>query len=275
MAQIILSKGVETVPTVSDTDDFLSKEGAQTVTAGTDLSGLATGVANFTVLSGISTTSTDPFHMAVTGTYRNAGTGGTIYVRPKGTGADDINRAIHSGAGTTHFVTGGAVDSLDVLAGTVRIDAAVDVNTLNQTGGTVVQHYNATENDTWRILGGQLNTERGLGGSGVIGEDATVIVKKRNTDNTPPIHDTGTLTIQGKLYWNGGNMNTVEVLGNGMIDLSGVDQDITIASMTMTAAARQRSILESRNPSVAVTITTLTVVGGDAETDGKKFAASA
>jgi len=268
MAQIIIPGGTQTVPTVSDMDSVLSKEGAQTITAGFDLSALLTGVTNFSVYSAINTTAANPFHMTVIGTYRHAGMG-TIHVRPVGTGADDINRAIQSGTGTSHFLTGGAVDTLEVLDGRAIIEAAVDVNTIYQTGGNIVQYYNATENDSWTIMGGTFNTERGMGGSGIIGENATVVVKKRNTDNTPPVQDTGALTVLGTLVWNGGNIATINIYGEGYVDLRGVDQDITITTLNATAEARQRSILESKNPDVTITIGTENIFGGETEADGK------
>lgn len=271
MAQVIIPAGAQVVPAVADNDSVLSKEGAQTlIGASTDLSALLTGVSNFTIISSISTTPSQPFHMAVTGAYRNASKGGTIHVRPKGAGANDINRAIHSGVGATHFVTGGTVDGLDVLDGVVRIDDAVLLNSLVVTGGNVVQGYNATENTSWKVLGGSVNTERGLGGDGLIDKGATVFVKRKNTTNAPPVQDTGSLVVLGSLHWHGGNLASLEIYGDGTVDMSGVDQDITVTALIATAEARQRSVLQSRNPDVTITITSETIIGGLAEADGKR-----
>lgn len=276
MAQVIVPAGQTTLPSISDNDSILFAEGGQTLSGGTlDQSGLATGLTDVTInpQASVSTTAAEPLYAAITGTLRNYGAGGVFYVRPKGTGADDVNEAIHSGYGTTHFVTGGAVDTLRVNNGTVRVDAAVDVNNWFMTAGSAVQGYSSTANDAWTIDGGTFNSERGLAGSGWIGPRATVFVKRKNTNATNPTHTSGTLTITGRLNWQGGNMNNLLGYGEGMLDLSGVTADITIASLTCTSAFRQRSILESANPGVTITFTNpITIVDGLAEVDGKRLA---
>lgn len=267
MAIIVIPAGATTVPAVSDGDDILSKEGAQTITAGTDLSGLPTGVGNVSIYSGISTQATVPFRMDVTGVFRNQSTGGTVHVWPSGGAGTGVARAIHAGNGTTHFVTGGTVAQLDCLRGLVRIDGGVNVTSIAIDGGQVIQDHSATANSGWSVFSGTFNTERGLAGTGYIGHGATVQVKRRDTSNVKPTHTTGTLYVFGRLHWHGGDMNDVHVSGDGMLDLSGVDQDITINSLTISAKAYDRSILDSANPAVTITITSLNVVAGQSGID--------
>lgn len=275
MAQVIVPAGQTTLPSISDNDDILFAEGGQTLTGGTlDQSALATGLTNVTInpQSSVSTTPNQPLFAAINGVFRNFGAGGVFYVRPQDDGAGDVDEAIHSGFGTTHFVTGGTVDILRVNNGTVRIDDAVDVNNLFMTGGSVIQGFNSTANNAWTVDGGTFNTERGLDGSGFVGPNATVTVKRKNTNATRPTHATGTLTITGHVNWQGGNMNAVLGYGTGRLDLSAVTANITIASLTCTSAFRQRSVLQSANPGVTITITNTFIIDGLDEVDGKRMA---
>jgi len=269
MATFYLPKGVTDLGTLTLTDSFdlVIGEGGQTIDAGLDQSGLATGghlIEVQAAFQGDIGTAGSPLRVDM-----DAGSapkiqynaqGGTFYYYPGGASLSATEIEV-LGRGNLVLSTGGTVVSLEVGNGTAYIPDTVNVTNLRMAGGTVTQLYKATANTAWHIDGGVLNTGRGFSGTAYVMGGAEVTVKRTDTGATLPAG--GTLIVaDGRVKWVGGAV-TVILGARGMIDLSEVPNAAAI-TVTGTAKALARSLLQSKYAFGVVTVTENEYVGSRA-----------
>jgi len=294
MAVITIPKGTTDLSTVTvaNSDGVAFYDGGQTVTAGlTAWSAFAAGlvslylgprfVGNIGGAAGPLTVDVDSGAALVV----NEAGGGNLYLRPGGV-SSLITRLKHLGQGTTHLVGGGTVTNLEmgVMAKQINVSENVLVTNFWQSCGSSFFQWHASGANSGLqsivVDGGVAQFERFLDGNGAganatISGNARVIVKRENTAGSTTTLPTATdgsngavVRINGGvLEWWGGNMDTVIVEGDGVLDLSNAPAGFNIYRLYITAKAMARSKLTTPNGTITYDTGSFTPVPRGGKTD--------
>lgn len=267
MATVTVTKGTTDVTTilgtVADGDTVIFGEGSQTITTGlTKLSDdnhepaiLLVG-AGFTGAIGGAAGS---LKCSVTTLCHYGASGGQFYLWPGGTGTAIARMKAVSIGGNFYATTGGTLTILEAGSGSTFVSDSVIVTTCYCTGGTLTALYNGTVFTLFEQHGGSGSIQRGAttftqyAGSMTIGRD--------DTSATAPAFTT--ITAGGKIVAQAalGNITTLNIVGNGSVDLSNVRTPLTIGTLNGSWDARKRSILTSQYATITI-ITTNSPRGG-------------
>jgi len=262
MAVTIIPPGNATPASlVSDHDLVHSIEGEQEITA-FDLSALTDGLNRFVIgpKSRIKNSALAPYKMDVdygTNPYVLVAGGGPHYFWPGG-GNATITRLKMIARANLYVMGGGTLTYLEQRTGTVDINAAVIAVNLYLFGGKTTQPYNATANTSWLIgPGSDLQTERGISGTGIVYGGARVSAKRSDSSQSLPTG--GTLKIyDSTVEWMMGNITNVELYGpNAVLDLSRAPKSMTITKLVMDSYAKRnpKNKLASQHAAVTLPVT--------------------
>lgn len=291
MATIYVPKGTTDLSWlgVANTDTVKFIEGNQVVTAGlTAWNAFAAGLVSlefgqqFTgTIGGGSAGNLDTDVDSGVGTLIYAAGGGSLYW---GAASRTITRCKHLGQGNLYLSAGGTVTTLELgkMAKYASVGEAVVVTNLRMSTGSLSAQFpsggNAAGFRDITMDGGVANLERffdsdfGLCTAHISG-NANVVVKRADTSATRPTGSStdgitptqAVIRLSGNaaLIWWGGNIDTIEVIGDARLDLSNAPAGITIAALKITAKAMKNSILKSRHGTI--TISSTTVWGGETD----------
>lgn len=284
MARIYVGKGVTDLSTtgVANTDDLVFMEGSQEVTAGLNLSGFAAGLATLECgprfTGNIGTASAGPLRCDVDSgaslvTLKNGG--GNVMLYPGG-GSSLISRIKQLGQANLYLMTGGTVTNLELGASCRYASVTGDVIVTNyrQSGGEAYVQWITANSAIQTIIvdGGTVNFERFLDGNftgcSALISDGYVLVRRTDTSSTLPTATDGSSTAHtrvcgGTLDWQGGNMDTLTVTGDGVFDAWNAPAAFTINVLNITEKAMKRSRFKSRH--ATVTVTTANIYNGETD----------
>lgn len=252
---------------------ILVQGGNQQVITNLDQSGLASGLTQLDIQPGssigVGSASGGALKATIKTILRAKGSGGLIKYTPITTGGSSCARLLNLGGNNFSLVSGStaAVVLLEQSGAGTRIDVddSTRVTTLTMTAGAIDQQYNSTQNTSWYISGGTLTTGRGWSGTARIGGTAQVFVG-RPDNNIASLPTGATLEMGGgSLTWRGGNLTTINATG-GFLDFRYVPAAMTIGTLVCTADVARRSYFKSIGATNLVTISSLTIYGGEIDT---------
>ena len=269
MAVVTVTKGTTDVTTilgtVVDGDTVIFGEGSQTVTGGlTKLSDDNHEPANLFIGSGFTGSiggAAGSLKASVTTLVMYGASGGSLYFWAGGTGTAAARVKSVSIGGNLYGTGVGTFTILEAGNGTTFVSDSTIVTTCYFTGGTLAAMYNATAFTTLEQHGGSGSIQRGAttftqyAGSMTIGRDDTSATAPAFTTITAG----GKITAQAAL----GNITTLNIVGNGSVDLSNVRTALTIGTLNGSWAARKRSILTSQYATITITTTNVPRGGPD------------
>lgn len=181
MATQFIAAGTETLPSIAAADVINFPEGAQTVSAGLNNSGIGF-VRQFNAsrrFIGSIGTAGGPLMAGVSGSINWDAGGGALFLQPASTSGNTIVNLTNSGFASVSVLGGGAVTNLYAQSGRNSIAEGVDLTNLYVSGGENVVEYDATGitvfnqtsgkttirrsssgTNTWRFMGGEVTIER-------------------------------------------------------------------------------------------------------------------
>ncbi len=164
MANIMVTRGSDTIPTTSNADSVYFLGGNATVVNGLDLSGIA-GIANLVVggdFSGQIGDEANPLRARVTTKISYGASGGDFYFRPQGSGAADSELLAIFGDGHFHLGTAGTLTRAELTSGQLTISALGTATNVRLGGGTVnILGIGGTAPTLLKNMGGRCLIERG------------------------------------------------------------------------------------------------------------------
>lgn len=266
MATVIQTPGVETVATVADTDTLQFLEGSQTLSAGGDKSGLATGLASVQLAKTclVQNTAADPLKCDLDVSSSSHLTDERRANRPwyfwpgGGSALAKIVRVLNGGM--QNLIGGGRLEQAQLRSGIINAASAVRVDAVYQCGGAMNQAIHASTNTNTDIycVRGTFNSERGFSGTCYAGPGS--VMKFRRKDNSSGSMPTGGTLIVcgGKVEWGIGNITNLYLL-DGEFDISAVPADCTITNLFIFSHMKRSSgvKLKGRNATVSITNTTV------------------
>lgn len=271
MATVTVTAGTTDVTTilgtVVDGDTVIFGEGSQTITTGlTKLADDGHEPANLFIGSNFTGNiggASGSLKCSVTTLMVYGASGGTCYIWAGGTGTAIARLKSISAGGSLFITTGGTITLLEVGAGFTSTAEAVVVTTCKQSGGTHAARYNATAFTTYEQSGGTATIERSMTTCTQYAGNMTI----GRTDTSATAPTVTTLTVGGQVTGAAalGNITTLNLVGNGAIDLSNVRTPLTIGTLNGSWAARKRSKLTSQYATITIT-TTNTPYGGENDT---------
>ncbi len=250
---------------------ILVQGGGQVVTNALDQSGLVSGLTMIDVQPGssisIQSSAGGALKATVQSMIRLKGSGGTLKYTPITTGGHSCDRLLNIGGNNVQLVSGSTAPVVKLeqnAPGTqIDVDDSTLVTTLVCVNGSIDQQYNATGNTSWYISGGSLTTGRGWSGTARIGGGQVSV--SRTDNNITSLPSGATLEMGGgSLQWRGGNITTINCTG-GMLDFRYVPKAMTISTLVVTADVVKRSFFKSIGATNLVTISSLTILGGDVD----------
>ncbi len=273
MANVIVQPGVETIPSVADTDDLKFLEGSQTVSAGGDKSGLATGLASVQLGRGslVQNTAADPLKADLDVSSSSHLTDERRASRPwyfwpgGGSALAKIVRVLNGGM--VNLIGGGRLEQAQLRSGYINAASAVRVDAVYQCGGAITQAIHASTNTNTDIYSvrGSLTSERGFSGTCIAGP-GSVLKFRRKDNSTGSMPTGGTLwVVGGKVEWGIGNLTNLYLL-DGEFDISSVPADMTITNLYIMSHMKRSPNVKLKGRNATVTITNVTV-WGDETTD--------
>jgi len=181
MATQFIAAGTETLPSIAAADVINFPEGAQTVSANLNHSGIG-----FTTqwnaarrFIGSIGTAAGPLMVGCSGSINWDAGGGALFIQPSSTSGNTIVNLTNSGFATVSVLGGGAVTNYYMQSGRNSVAEGVDLTNLYVSGGENVVEYDATGitvfnqtsgkttirrpssgANTWRIAGGEVTIER-------------------------------------------------------------------------------------------------------------------
>lgn len=263
MATVYLNNEIDLAALASlNTNDLFVGEGSQTVTNGLDQSGLANGIANIYVSDRASVSfrgsSGTYLKAGISGVFLSKANGGRVYYTPVGAGTvTTCARIKWLGNSELYLGGGGTVVQCEMARGLVYVAEDTNVTNLYVDGGSATQEYKSTANTSvWLGNGGTLRSGRGWSGTMRMGGQAQAIFERTQTSSTLPTG--GTLDMfSGMFRWRGGDITTINAIGDAMLDFSDAPSALTITNLNVTEGVLKRSKFKSRF--ATVTITNLTV----------------
>lgn len=252
---------------------ILIQGGGQQVVSNLDQSGLSSGLTMVDIQPGssvgIGSASGGALKATIKTMLRAKGSGGLIKLTPITTGASSVARLLNLGGNNFSLVSGSTAPVVLLEqsgAGTrIDIDDSTRVTTLTMTAGAIDQQYNSTQNTTWHISGGSLTTGRGWSGTARVGGSANIVVGRQD-NNITSLPTGATLEMGGgSMTWRGGNLTAAYVSG-GFLDFRYVPAAMTIGTLVVSADVVRRSYFKSIGATNLVTISSLTIYGGDLDT---------
>lgn len=241
-----------------NTNTLFIGEGSQTVTNGLDQSGLADGIGSIFVSDRASVSfrgsAGEYLKAGISGVFLSKANGGRVYYTPLGSGTvTTCARIKWLGLAELYLGGGGTAVNLEVASGTAYVTETTNVTNMYIDGGGVTQEYKSTANTTvWLGNGGTLLSGRGWSGTMIMGGGSQASFEVLQTSGTLPTG--GTLTIgSGRFRWRGGNITTINAIGDAILDFSDAPSDLTITNLNATAGVLKRSRLKSRFATVTVT----------------------
>ncbi len=164
MANIMVTRGSDTIPTTSNADSVYFLGGNATVVNGLDLTGIA-GIANLVVggdFTGQIGDEANPLRARVTTKISYGASGGDFYFRPQGSGAADSELLAIFGDGHFHLGTAGTLARAELTSGQLTISALGTATNVRLAGGTVnILGIGGTAPTLLKNSGGYCYTERG------------------------------------------------------------------------------------------------------------------
>lgn len=270
MPNVFQAEGNPAVATLVDGDTYIVERGNQIFTSGTNLSGLAEGLAGayFRRSANVQFTADLPLRVDI-----DSGAGaklvnemlaGRIYYWPDGDN-DLCHRLVHLNSSETHCIGGGTVTRHEQRSGRTRHSRDVIATTIFILGGNYQAQYNSTAITSGMISGGTVNLNRAVSGTlNVVGGYLTV-QREEVGDTVPTV---GTLNVFGegtRVKWKGGNITNLVGFGGAAIDFSEITGDITITNATVDDTFKKNSVWKSPNGTVTIT-NTLAVYGSETDT---------
>lgn len=270
MADVYIPEGNPAIPTVADGDTLIAERGNQTITSGTDLSGVTEGLALaiFRKTAAIVFTPDAPlkadFDYSAGSMLVNEMLAGRLYYWP---GGDNLlcNRLKHLNSSETHVISGGTVTRFEQRAGRTRIARAVTLTNLYLLGGACQVQYKSSAFTGGKISGGNHNINRAFSGTLRI-SGGNVVVQREELTDTPPTG--GTLEVMGagtRVKWKGGNITNLIGEGAAGIDFSEITGNITVTNSTVDDTFMRNSVWKSPNGTVTIA-NTLAVYGSETDT---------
>ncbi len=261
MATVTVTAGTTDVTTilgtVVDGDTVIFGEGSQTITAGlTKLSDDGHEPATLLVGSGFTGAiggAAGGLKCSVTTLCHYGASGGSFYLWAGGTGTAVARMKSVSVGGNFYAVTGGTLTIHEAGSGSAFIAEAVVVTTCYFTGGTLSTGYNSTVYTLLEQHGGSGTVQRGA--TTFTQYAGSMTIGRSDTSATAPAF--GTITAGGKITAQAalGNITTLNIVGNGSVDLSNVRTPLTIGTLNGSWDARKRSILTSQYATITISTT--------------------
>lgn len=261
MAVVTVTAGTTDVTTilgtVVDGDTVIFGEGSQTVTAGlTKLSDDGREPANLLIGSGFNGNiggSSGSLKASVTTLMAYGASGGSCYIWAGGTGTAIARLKAISSGGALYATTGGTLTLLEVGSGSCYVAEAVVATTIKQSGGTNQVLYNATGVTTYEQSGGSATLQRGA--TTLTQYAGNMVIGRTDTSATAPTY--GTVTVGGNFKGQAavGNITSLNIVGNGIVNFSECRKDFTIGTLSGSWDARKRSILKSQYCTITITTT--------------------
>lgn len=248
---------------VANGDNVFFHEGAQTVSAGISAAGpvgaLTAGLNGVLIDKSCSVsigTAGAPWYMAAASgsdqVVNYLATAGSFYHFSYANAAPATTARVRALGNGRYFLVGGTVTNLEVGGGSADVAANVATN-VYIAGGSFSSQYSATAHTLLRMSGGVANVQRNITTGVVVGGQLNVF--QQTTSASPPTATT--LSVEdGMLIWRGGNITTLNVEGDGMVDFSMAPVSLTITNLVMSRSAMARSKMRSSVPGVTITYPT-------------------
>ncbi len=274
MATRIIAKNVTDLDAAfsyTDGDVLQFAEGEQTITnsATTQLSGLSTGLE--AIFFGRRWAGTIPESIPLKADVDASGTAKVVHQSPGGSvalyaggGTGVIARIKKLGGGRLMAVGGGTVTTWEHAIGKGHATADVSITNLWVLGGMFDCPYKSTAITVMEQTGGTANIGRSITTLRLYGGQCNVF--REDTSATVPVSTTITLAGSGTLYWQGGDITTLNISGpNCSVDFSNITKAITVGTINITADAitSGRSMFKGRD--FDVTYTTKNVRGFESD----------
>lgn len=272
MATFFIQQGTTditaSIAAVANGDNIYFADGSQTVTAGIGSGGAAaaitTGLNSVLVDKSCSVSvgsAGSPWYFALASGSQQVlsyfAQAGNFYHASYTNGANATSARVRVISNGRYYLTAGTVTNLEIGNGTADVAGNVVTN-LYMSGGLFYSLYSATAITLARISGGEANVLRSITTAEVSGGRLNVF--QQNTSASPP--SVTTLSVQGgQCIYKGGNITTLYLEGDGMIDMSMVPASMTVSTLITTRQAMARSRMQTNVPGATITYSSIRVVG--------------
>jgi hypothetical protein len=211
--------------------------------------------------------------------------GGSMYIDANlNNAAGTVTRIKNINQGSLYLTGGGTFTSVETKGKLTQISSSTFVTNFRISAGEarLGAPPAGTQNNALAKFwadGGVVNCERFLDSDAsnceaYISGGAQVTVAASNTTtsltttNLPQASGTGhkVIVTGGALYWRGGGITELIVMGDGMVDLSSVPFSISIPTIRMTEKAMKRSRLKSKfGATITLGATVTEILSGDTD----------
>lgn len=269
MATSSVPKGTEDITSYgADTNTLVFEKGSQKVSSGLSKTGVSLedlfvqSAFNGTIGGGTAGPLICDVDNSSTSKIKYDASGGAFYYQAGG-GNALCRRLVHLSPGRFYFMTGGTMTDWEQVNGSGDIAAAVVVTNIFLEGGELIQKYNATANTNWEIHDGKFTTARGFSGTGVV-SGGSVLVTREDSAGTIPTGASLRVNGTGRVKWNGGDITSLYVYGDGGIDFWDIPANATITNLYISKRGKANSRLQGRD--FTLTITNKRVYGDRTDT---------
>jgi hypothetical protein len=275
MATQFIAAGTETLPSIAAADIINFPEGAQTVSANLNHSGIGyiSQINAARAFIGNVGTAANPLMCGVSGSINWDAGGGSLFIQPASTSGNTLVNLYNTGFATVAVLGGGTVTNLFAANGRVSIAEGVDLTNFYVSGGEHVVEYDATAVTIYNQTGGKTTFRRPGPGSAatwrIVG--GSVTFARKSTTASPGITLTNVTFEIGNANVNlvtAGTIAAVKLLHpNASLNWTRCPAAVTISSLEGNSQAIAntglRATTQQTQFGVNVTVTAIVKYGLD------------